>query len=169
MPVERRASYRRRCVAEPDAVSEITVADIMTREVVCLGVGYTLARAAGVLTEKGISGAPVLAPDGYIVGVVSKSDLIDPARARGASTVEHVMTRVLQAVREADPAMAAIRLMLAQSIHRALVVNDDGKMCGIVSPTDVLRALAQGRVISDPWGDPEEVEFVDLRLSTRRS
>ncbi|MGO9838249.1 MAG: CBS domain-containing protein [Polyangiaceae bacterium] len=45
--------------------------------------------------------------------------------------------------------------MAEESIHRAVVVNDDGTLAGIVVPMDILRVLARG--IDD------RVEYVDLR------
>lgn len=71
------------------------------------------------------------------------------------------MTRVVYAVLTDDPAMKAVRLMLRENIHRAMVVNDDGSIAGIIAPMDVLRALARGEDVSG--SSDGELEFVDLR------
>ena len=54
----------------------LTVGDIMTREVVTVTEDHTLREVIDTLTAHGISGAPVLAGE-RIVGVISKSDIID--------------------------------------------------------------------------------------------
>jgi CBS domain-containing protein len=83
------------------------------------------------------------------------------------------MTRVVHAVRPGDTAMLAVRLMVNENVHRAVVVDDSGKLAGIVSPMDVLRALARGEDVQgddaavqdrrERHADPEIVaEFVDL-------
>jgi CBS domain-containing protein len=66
------------------------------------------------------------------------------------------------AVRATDPVMHAVRLMLNEHIHRALVVNDDGTIAGIVSPTDILRALSRGLDVRAPSPSGAPVQYVDL-------
>jgi CBS-domain-containing membrane protein len=131
---------------EPTSVRTVRVRDIMTAEVVTAVANTAADEAARSLSFHKVSAAPVL-EHGTLVGIVSKSDLVDPRR-RGApgsaATVADVMTRVVYAVRPGDPAMMAVRMMLKQNVHRALVVNDSGRLVGIVSAIDVLRALAQG-------------------------
>jgi CBS-domain-containing membrane protein len=151
------------------------VRDIMTTEVITLVASTSLDDAARSLTYHQVTGAPVL-EHGRIVGVVSKSDLVDPRhRSSGDAKpiVRDAMTRIVHAVRPGDPAMAAVRLMVDQSVHRAVVVDDKGKLAGIVSPMDVLRALARGDAVQendpafldrqDRHADPAIVtEWVDL-------
>ena len=124
----------------------LRVRDIMTTDVITLVATTSVEDAARSLTFHRVSGAPVL-EHGRIVGVVSKSDLVDPryhATATVKPTVREAMTKVVLAVRPGDPAMLAVRLMASESVHRAVVVDDHGKLTGIVSPMDVLRALARG-------------------------
>jgi CBS domain-containing protein len=68
---------------------------------------------------------------------------------------------VLFAVRARDPVMQAVRLMVEEDIHRALVVNDDGTLAGIVAPVDILRGLLKGLSVGSAPAVP--VKFVDLR------
>jgi len=100
-----------------------------------------------------------------LVGVVALSDLADPRRRSPATagTVEDAMTRTVFAVRAGDPVMSAVHLMIDQDIHRAVVVNDDGGIAGIVAPMDVLRALARGVDLRDPRVEGTTVEYIDLR------
>ena len=83
----------------------------------------------GILHAKSISGAPVLDPRGRLVGIASKADLADPrgrdvGEAAGLTrAVKDVMTRVVYAVRADDSVLNAVRLMIAEDIHRAIVVT----------------------------------------------
>ena len=76
------------------------------------------------------------------------------------------MTRVIYAVRAGDSILAAIRLMVDEDIHRVVVVGDEGEVAGIVTPMDVLRALACGRDLADPDQVDPPIQFVDLRELT---
>src|SRR5690349_17753145 len=91
----------------------------------------------------------------------------------GELTVDDVMTHLVFAVRSGDPAMLAVRLMVEEGIHRAVVVDEGGKLAGIVSPMDVLRALARGELMQrreapannvEAHAEPAvAVQYVDLR------
>ena len=54
------------------------------------------------------------------------------------------MTPLVFFVRAEQPASAAVDLMLAEHVHRVLVLGRDGALDGIVSTTDVLRAVQRG-------------------------
>jgi CBS-domain-containing membrane protein len=156
-------------------MKQMRVRDIMTTKVITLRRDATTGEAARCLTNHRVSGAPVV--DGSrIVGVVSKTDLLD-MRTRpsvpGDVTVDDVMTHLIFAVRPGDPAMLAVRLMVEEGIHRAVVVDAGGKLAGLVSPMDVLRALARGDSVQDRQesvtareihAEPAvAVQYVDLR------
>lgn len=137
----------------------VRVGDVMSRRVITVEASATPTEAAEVLTKHKIDGAPVVQSD-RVLGVVSKSDLIDP-RHRDASSVDAVMTRLVYAVRESDPAYLAVQLMVDEAIHRAVVVDDLGRLCGIVAPLDILRAIREGKTIAP--NAEVQVDYVDLR------
>lgn len=154
----------------------VRVRDVMTADVTTLASTDRVEVAARVLTERHITGAPVLRGT-HIVGVVSKTDLCDPRRA-GETTVEAVMTRIVYAVRPTDPITSAIRLMVEESIHRVVVVSDTGRLMGIVTAMDIVKAIARGDQVqevfvdaggaerhSDPAG---AIDYVDLRSFSLR-
>jgi CBS domain-containing protein len=135
-----------------------TVADIMTRELVMLDSRTSLEVAARILAERRIGGAPIVSPTGEPIGMVTRADLLDPRHASTDASVESAMTRLLYAVRPTDPALAAVRLMAAENIHRVVVVNERGALIGIVTSMDVVRALAHGESVENAV----ELEFVKL-------
>jgi len=155
-------------VALPASAGGIRVADVMTTEVAFLETSQTLDEAWQILHAKAISGAPVLDHRGRLVGIASKADLADPRHRAGdvvgvVRTVRDVMTRVVYAVRARDSLLSAIRLMIDEDIHRAIVVSDNGSVAGIVTPMDVLRALVHGDHVTDGVDAKGALEFVDLR------
>lgn len=126
------------------------VEDIMTRNVMTLAPEVDVADAAWGLTVRGIGGAPVKDADGHVLGLVSKSDLVDPNRMKPDKmrdkhmTVEDVMTPAVFAVRTTDSVMETARRMVDTGSHRMLVVGPDGKLAGIVTTMDVLKAFVHG-------------------------
>jgi predicted transcriptional regulator len=133
----------------------LSVRDIMTTEVFTLSEDATVEDAAWGLAARAISGAPVRDRNGRLVGVLSKTDLIDPDRASTSDdvprTVGDAMTPALLAMRVDDPAIDAVRLMVADGIHRIVVLDDRNRLAGIVTPMDVLKALLGGARFADEW------------------
>ena len=143
----------------------LLVRDVMTQAIVFLKTTHSLDEAWEAFHQHSVNGAPVLSPGGRLVGMVTTTDLADPRRRNtfDACSVGDVMTKVIYAVREDDPVELAARLMIDESIHRAVVVNADGSIAGIVSPLDILRAFLQREATASQKPYELRLQYVDLR------
>lgn len=130
-----------------------TVRDIMEPNVFWLAADAPLARAAEMLAERQISGAPVCDATGRILGMFTKTELAEHyGCAHEARLVRDVMTPTVISVHADDPIERAVQLMAFEGVHRVLVLDDD-RLEGILTSMDVLRELAgfprrQHRVIA---------------------
>ena len=135
----------------------LLVRDIMTESVLTLTKDTPLTEAATTLSNMGVSGAPVCDESGHPIGVFSKSDIVSklgdgtPPREL---TVGSIMADRVFSVRPSDPLKTAVWLMVFESVHRLMVVGDDGKLAGIVTPMDVLKAIVNGRIATTSLDDP---------------
>jgi predicted transcriptional regulator len=140
------------------------VREVMRTPVIQIDADSTVWDAALKLTEHRISGAPV-SKGSRILGMVTKSDLVDPKNELQAR-VDKVMTPFAYAVKADDPVMLAIKLMVDENIHRALVVDNAGELVGIVAPIDICRALRHGKAFDEE--SHVDLRYVDLaRFSAR--
>jgi len=57
-------------------ISYMSVRDIMSKRVLTVYEGWSIKRLAGFFVKHGISGAPVIAADDELVGVVTQSDVV---------------------------------------------------------------------------------------------
>jgi CBS domain-containing protein len=140
--------------------------DVMTRDVVCLGVKDSVFDAAELLLGAGVSAAPVLDDKGRVVGILSEADLLRRAETGTASPrkswltrlmasdassaheyvsaharkVIDVMTRSVVTAGEDTPLGELVDRMEQHKIKRIPVVRD-GKLVGVVSRADLLEAL----------------------------
>jgi CBS domain-containing protein len=130
----------------------MSAADVMTREVLCLREDTTIADAARLLIERRISGAPVVDRDGKLAGVLSEEDLIavyyeghrDFARSPiGACRVlgSSLVTRKVVTVKPETDLHEISKKFLGLKIKRVPVVDAAGKVVGVVSRKDILKAL----------------------------
>lgn len=104
----------------------------------------SLADAAALLRDRNV-GALVVSADGVtIAGLVSERDVVRAAAAHGASALGRSVSSVMSAkVRTCRPADSVQRLMESMTEHRIRhlpVVDDAGRLCGIVSIGDVVKA-----------------------------
>ena len=137
------------------------VAEIMTKDVATVQRGATVAEAAAIMTEKGISGIVVMQAE-KIVGVMTERDLLkkvvaanrDPASVK----MEEVMTSPVEIIPPHFAVFTASRIMEKTHIRR-LVVEDNGWLCGIVTQTDIFRAVEQ------KWREEEEKNLKSLEES----
>lgn len=110
--------------------------DIMSKDVVSLSPGMSLADAADALLHYRIHGGPVVDGAGQMVGMVSFSDL----SGRYGGTVRDVMTADAVFVSEDTPVEEIAALMLDQMVRRVPVVSA-GRVIGIVSASDIIQVF----------------------------
>lgn len=141
--------------------------DLMTADVITVSPDASVAEVARLLTSNRISAVPVIDKDRRVLGIVTEGDLMrrvegqtekrvgwlaslftDPERMAKDYAKSHgrkagdVMTPHVVSVQEDDDAGDIADLIDRHSIKRVTVVRD-GKLVGIVSRADLLRALTQ--------------------------
>jgi CBS domain-containing protein len=133
---ETQVPFARRSV---DRLTEgTTIGEVMARDVVCVTTELGLEALRALFLDRRISGVPVVDANGFPIGVVSKTDLLrQPPRA----TVREVMTLVAFTLEETQPLADAIKLMAIEQVHRVAVVDQSGRVIGMLSSLDVVRWL----------------------------
>jgi CBS domain-containing protein len=150
--------------------------EIMTRKVTVIGPDASVQRAARVMAGMRIGGLPVVTREGGIIGIISESDLLhrvelgtegtsgrltayfeNPdetarkfAKAHG-SKVHEVMSRPVVSVHEDDELVAVADTFDRYGIKRVPVTRD-GKLTGMITRSDLVRALSRLRGVSAEAG-----------------
>lgn len=148
-----------------------TVADVMSQDPIVVKPEMPLKEAIQILAERRISGLPVVNDQGKLVGIVSETDLMwqesgvtppayimvldsvifleNPARyeqeihkALGETVGEIMSKDSLTTITPEKPLSAAARLMNDRNIHRLPVLDENGKLVGILTRGDIIRAMA---------------------------
>lgn len=117
------------------------VSDIMQTEVEVLRPNNTLREAITVLYEESISGAPVLAEDGKLVGIISEYFLMDvlfDPKLKNAKVSDHMTTDV-HCLMEGDSLTHAVHMFVVYGVRRLPVLRGE-ELVGIVSRRDLMRA-----------------------------
>lgn len=147
-----------------------TVADVMSRNPITVKPETPLQEAIKILAERRIGGLPVVNDSGKLVGIISESDLMwretgptpppyimlldsvifleNPARYEKelhkalGQTVGEVMSENPITTTPEKPLRDAARLMHERKINRLPVLDDSGKVIGILTRGDIVRAMA---------------------------
>jgi CBS domain-containing protein len=147
-----------------------TVADLMTRDVLTVKPTTPLSDAIKLLVDRHISGLPVVDDAGKLVGVISESDLMwrekgldlpphilfldsviylenplqherDLHKVLGQTVGEVMTDRPISITINSTLPMAA-RIMHDKKIHRLPVVDAEDRPIGILTQSDIVRAIA---------------------------
>jgi CBS-domain-containing membrane protein len=125
----------------------LRVADIMTKKVYTVEFEASAEEAAWGLTRRQIGAAPVRNKEGQLVGMLTQSDLVDPAPRqwiKKEATVGDLMDPEVVAVYADDAALVAVHELASKDLHRLVVLDADNALVGIVTTMDVVRALDRG-------------------------
>ncbi len=149
----------------------VNAKDIMTRDVVTLSPDTGIIDAARLLLETGFNGAPVVDENGKVVGILCQSDLVaqqkklpipsvftlldsliplstgrnleKAVKRIAAITVLDAMTRHPITVGPETGMEELAALMVDKNFHTLPVVDQEGKLVGIIGKEDILRTLFQ--------------------------
>lgn len=158
-------------VSETPAQSEAgatPVSAIMTTAPLCVGPEVTLERLIPLLVDANIGGVPVVDQLGRPLGMVSKTDLLaeEADRADAAAnefvpagdlvsatlglrlsrqTAGELMSSPLLCLGVQESVLRAAQLMAGCAVHRLGVVDEAGRLVGVVSTSDVIRWLVSPR------------------------
>ncbi len=118
------------------------VADVMTRDTVTLGPERSFAEAVGLMATQFFHHILVVDEDDRLCGVISDRDVLR-ALARtpnwNAKTTSEIMTEdSITTVPEALLS-SALGVMLDKRINCLPVIDSDGRVCGILTSTDLLK------------------------------
>ncbi|MDG7008262.1 MAG: chloride channel protein [Nitrososphaerota archaeon] len=122
-------------------LTKLFVSDAMNHAVITLSPTDNVAAAYQLVIEKGFRGIPIVDSD-KVVGVVTVSDLQRIPREKMASTsLKDVMTQNVLVAQADDSLFRVMETMINHGVGRLPVVTkDSGKLVGIITRTDVLRA-----------------------------
>jgi len=117
--------------------------DIMTTDVITVSPNTTIKNLAMTLIKNQISGAPVSAKNGKIVGVVSEADIV----AKKGKDVKAIMSKKIISVGEEATVEEIAQLMTTHRIKRVPVMRDN-TVVGIISRADIVSAIARGEHVA---------------------
>lgn len=148
--------------AKERLLKRIPVKAVMTEKVIAVRQDTEIKEAARLLSENRISGMPVIDENERVIGVVSEADILASAGIKRESKIRDILrhltgetvissrrgTRVGEIM--SSPAITVGpdediretgRILEEKRIKRLPVVDREGKLIGIISRADIIRAI----------------------------
>jgi CBS domain-containing protein len=128
--------------------------DVMTKDVVCCTATDMVHLAAQSMKAQDVGSIPVLDSQDKrrLIGIVTDRDLALKVVAAGLdpnkTTVESVMSRKLVVCKTDDDWHMAIEAMGKHKLRRIPVVDDEGRIAGIIAQADVATRIEQPAAVA---------------------
>ncbi len=132
--------------------STLKCRDIMTPQPVEVDFKASLTQAKELMQSMNIKALPVIDQSKHVVGIITQADVLrltlgdDPVTSQ--TTVGDVMTRQVRVASADKQALDLLPLFSSVGHHHLPVIDEDKCLVGILTQTDLVRALAQ--VIAKP-------------------
>lgn len=128
----------------------LRIRDFMNNDPVTVRAEDELMQVLHLLIEHDVSGVPVLDGAGNLVGILTERDCIRTALQAGyhdehGGPVARFMTSAVHTLHPDDSLMDAAELFASSPFRRCPVLRD-GRLVGLISRRDVIRALT-----GHPW------------------
>ncbi len=141
---------------------EMLVQDVMTRNVISISKYESILNVANILTEKNISGLPVVDKEMKVIGIITQADILSivgvsrehtfkdllrymlgeplPHRKLG-DLVGDIMTSPALTIKPDTNIAEAVKIMDEKRIRRLTVVDGKNTLIGILTRADILKAV----------------------------
>jgi len=126
----------------------MTAEKIMTKNVFTVRRDASAMEAINLLVEHRINGLPVLDKDSKLCGIISERDLLlvmVEAQLRG--TIDSYMSEDVITFKPESSLVEIADFFLAHRSGRVPIVNNEGRLVGVVSRGDVLKTIVKMRGI----------------------
>ncbi len=122
--------------------------DLMNTQVVTIREDAPVSQLCDVMQAAHANGLPVLNAEGDLVGIVTEDDILygtmgEFDKGGGPVLVRDIMTSPAVCATEDTDVVELSRILWGMRIHRIPILLD-GKVTGVVTALDLVRAVAEG-------------------------
>jgi len=137
-----------------DDSRHVSIAHAMSERFAGIHTTTTIEDLGQMLVERNLPSLPVIDDDGRLVGTISAVDVVRiHEQGECRQTAAQLMSPVVFTLPASSSVESALHAFAAQSIERAPVVDDNGRLVGVVTAIDMIRYLNRARRANEP--DPD--------------
>ena len=124
--------------------------DVMSVDIVCAKKNATIIEAATRIVLGGFNGIPIIDDDGMVIGIITTLDIlgaIKNGKDINSTTIGDIMTVSPIVINQNKDIEETIDLISKNRISMIPVVEDDGRIIGICSRSDILKEILNERFV----------------------
>jgi IMP dehydrogenase len=126
--------------------------ELIIRDVVTASPDQTVSEVDEMMEQAGVSGAPVVADEGQVLGIISGTDIRPYLEVGESDEVREAMTdEVITAPADVGP-REALELMYEHKIERVPIVDDGNRLIGLITMQGILQRRAYDSAARDENG-----------------
>jgi signal-transduction protein with cAMP-binding, CBS, and nucleotidyltransferase domain len=152
-----------------------SVSEIMSeKEIVTIvaNAGKSAQDVAEMMVKKKIGSVIVIDKNGHPIGIITERDMVKRVCSKDIAAsrikIEEIMSTPLITIMSYDSVDTASRIMIKNNIKRLAVLEEDNRIVGLLSVTDIIRRLA--KILLDDYSRYRSLRFaVDLDRSSSPS
>lgn len=141
--------YDGRCVFDV-SIESVTVASVMTRVVKTVKESQTVKEVAKIMMDNDI-GSVVITTGDTLAGIITEKDIVKAVGATRPVTlqtqVRDIMSRPVITISAQSSLKDAIQTMQTKGIRRLPVIDYNNKMIGIITDSDIFRAIIKSQTL----------------------
>ena len=149
-----------------------SVSEIMSeKEIVTVvaDMGKTAQDVAQMMVKKRIGSVIIIDKKSHPIGIITERDIVKRVCLKNVAAsrikLEEIMSAPLITIMSYDSLDTASRIMVKNNIKRLVVLEEDNKITGLLSVTDITRRLA--KILLDDYSRYRSLRFaVDLAGSS---
>lgn len=135
------AAYEAASETHPKRRPAATAADLMSAPVITLASEASLRTAVALFREHRFRHVPVCEPSGMLVGILSDRDLLRDGVLADSALIAEVMTTPVLTAHPETVVREIARVMFEEHLGAIPIVDVAGALVGIITRSDILRAL----------------------------
>ena len=152
-----------------------SVSEIMSeKEIVTVvaDTGKTAQDVAQMMVKKRVGSVIIIDKSGHPIGIITERDIVKRVCLKNVAAsrikLEEIMSAPLITIMSYDSLDTASRIMVKNNIKRLVVLEEDNRITGLLSATDITRRLA--KILLDDYSRFRSLRFaVDLAGSSLSS
>ena len=124
--------------------------DVMSVDIICAKKDATIIEVATRIVLGGINGVPIINDDGVPIGIITTIDIlraINDGKDLNNTTIGDIMKNNPLVTQQNDGIEETIDIMDKNGISMIPVVEDDGRIIGICSRSDILKEILNERFV----------------------
>jgi NADH dehydrogenase len=125
----------------PESVLALTVSEVMTRTPICFRTTDTVAQALSIVVQHPFNSFPLLDPEDKLLGIITQAQVYDALKDGAVTrdtTADKLTPSSIPTIKIDTPVSAALETLMRSGHNKCLVIDETGKLRGVLTPIDVL-------------------------------